>query len=190
MIKRIAATNAQPQYGSPGAAACHVKLVPQIKTWWCGYATTLQTLYGLGKQGTVSGSTDAQKQTKIANDMGDPNNSAIVYKICNYLNARLSTGKYSYYLGSSQTVHSFSGLVGSSLMLDRPVILHARTQSLPYYNGKNLAHYLSLDTIEVAKNKVRIVDCNYDTRYQGTHYVSIAEAYGTVSPAGRYFITR
>lgn len=188
MIERIAHGKMVPTSGTPGNAACYVKLVPQIKTWWCGYATTLQTIYGLGLQGTVVGSTDAQKQTTIANEMGNPNDTAYVYKIVNYLNSKLSSSKYYYTLGSGQTKQSFATLIGLSLMRNRPVVLHARTGSLPYYNGLDLYHYLSVDAINVTGDSVRIVDCHYNVPYQGVHYVNIDQALRTVSPAGRYII--
>lgn len=174
--------------GSMGEASASVKHVIQAKTWWCGYATTLQTLYGLNLESKVSGAGDDAKQTTIANEMGHPSSSAVVYEIRDYLNKNLTYSKYAYYEGSGMTLSSFTNKTAYSLMIGRPVILHAKTASLSYYNGKNLAHYLSLDYLNQYNSTVRIVDCNYDSTYTGSHYVPISEAFGTVNISGRYVI--
>lgn len=176
--------------GSYGEASCYVPSIMQVETWYCGYATTLQTLYGLGLQSTVAGSDDNEKQYKIASDMLDPSHSAVVDTIKIYINKRLSTSKYIYanVINSGWTQLTFQNEVAGSLMVNRPVILHAKTLSLSYYNGKDLSHYLSVDYINNYTNQVRIKDCNYDSTYFGSHTVPTAEAFGTVNRADRWMI--
>lgn len=179
-----------PNSGSYGEASCYVPAIMQAEDWWCGYATTLQTIYGLGKEGTVNGRTDKEKQSTIANDMGHPQSSAVVHEIRDYLNKKVSANTYKYAAVKNLgwTELAFSNAVAGSLMRDRPVILHALTGELGYYNGKNIKHYLSVDYINNYTNKVRIKDCNYDMNYFGSHTVPTHEAFGAVNLAGRYII--
>lgn len=176
--------------GSYSEASCYVPAIMQSETWYCGYATTLQTIYGLGLETTVSGSNNDEKQDTIANAMGSPSSSAVVYKIKNYLNEKITSSKYIYteVEDANWSQLSFSNEVAGSLMLNRPVILHAKTGTLSYYNGKNINHYLSVDYINNYKNTVRIKDCHYNTKYFGSHTVPTSEAFGTVNLPGRYII--
>ncbi|MNW67536.1 hypothetical protein D3C74_461320 [compost metagenome] len=52
------------------------------------------------------------------------------------------------------------------------MILHAKTKYLPYYNGHNTGHYISLQLYNKEERTVVLVDPNNNTAYQGYHNVS------------------
>lgn len=155
----------------------------------CGPTTVLQSLYGMGSQGKVSGTTDAQK---IQNIMNSYQESMMVYQIRDALNTYKPNGigNYTYATGSSMTLNGFEEKVANSLTYCKPVVLHAKTKSLSYYNNANYYHYISLDYINRSTHQVRLVDCHYNASYRGAHYVNSSEAYGCITPSGetRYLI--
>ncbi|GAV25597.1 hypothetical protein ciss_15300 [Carboxydothermus islandicus] len=168
---------------------CSVPLKQQINSYYCGPATALQTLYGLGLQGSVSGTTDAQKQTTLATAMGtNSQDGTYVYKLTQVLNSYISTKKYSYVLGSSSSYTTFENDIIHSLFNDRPVILHARTEYLSYYGGHKSGHYISLDAWDARYDSAELKDCNYDNKYFGTHSVPGNEVKAAVSDVNRYYI--
>lgn len=84
----------------------------------------------------------------------------------------------------------FQSLIWNSLIHNRPVLLHARTEYLPYYKGHSSRHYLSLDWYGKEPQKVRIKDCNYNPDYNGDHIVPVTKAYECVHEiADRYVIS-
>lgn len=107
-----------------------------------------------------------------------------------YLNNFVSSYKYAYVDGQSISKSQFQDKIWNSLVHNRPVLLHAITSPLSYYGGKKLYHYLSLDTYNRETYTVTIKDCNYDSRYGGTHtQVSVDEAFETITmEPGRYLI--
>lgn len=50
---------------SDAKAYCDVPLKQQTKSYNCGFATMLQTLYGMGKQSAVSGNSDSAKMNQL-----------------------------------------------------------------------------------------------------------------------------
>lgn len=179
---------------------CYVTHITQSTTSNCSAATLLQTLYALGQAGTVYGTTDAQKQTTLYNKTSDDPAGArqedqtgplYVYEITNYLNTKVTSYIYEYEQGSNLSLSDFKSKIWDSLLFNRPVLLHARTAPLSYYNSTDLAHYLSLDSYNRNTGKVRIVDCNYNTNYGGVHTDIDAEsAWKTVHDySGRYIIS-
>ena len=67
--------------------------------------------------------------------------------------------------------------------------MHAKTEYLDYYHGAKRSHYLSLDYINRTTDMVRIVDCNYEDRFFGVHWVSLDEAHKCITEeSGRYLI--
>lgn len=188
---RINDSGIKMRSGSMGEAfVSNVQVCPQRdQSYTCGYATTLQTMYGLNLEGTITGNTKHEKELTIERAMGNYGSSAIVYKIRNYLNAAAGASSYQYYEGSTLSESGFANKVAYSLMVNKPVILHAKTGSLNYYNGKNIGHYLSISYINQYTNTVKIVDCNNDTGLGGEHYVPISQAFNTVNIAGRYVIS-
>lgn len=183
-------------------AYCTVPVKTQTTTTNCSAATLLQTMYGLGKQNSISGSTDAQKMATLYNRYDDANapgarrengtGSLYVYEIALYLNGFVSSYKYAYVdvKGQSISESNFKDKIWNSLVHNRPVLLHAITSPLSYYGGAKYYHYLSLDTYNRETYKVTIKDCHYDSRYGGTHtQIPVSEAYQAVySESGRYLI--
>lgn len=169
----------------------HVKNIKQTESYNCGPTTVLQSLYGMDSAGQVAGSTDEAKIATLEDAC--KTSSAIgtyVYKMVEVLNEYNIYGRvYQYTLGSSfGSIHSFKNCIATSLTCGKPVVLHADTYYLAYYNGNSYGHYLSLDVYDRRTETVRIVDCNYMTDYYGIHTVSVEEAYNCISASGRYLI--
>ncbi|MBQ8412522.1 MAG: hypothetical protein IJX12_02810 [Lachnospiraceae bacterium] len=183
-------------------AYCTVPVIEQSTTTNCSAATLLQTMYGLGKQSSVSGSTYAQKQSTLYNYTTNssapgariestPGTSLWVYEITLYLNSHLSSYSYEYRLGENMGFEQFKTYIWDSLVHNRPVMLHANTKYLSYYNNTELYHYLSLDYYDRSRGIVTIKDCNYDDAYGGSHSaVPVLEAYYAINKtSGRYLIS-
>ena len=169
----------------------HVKNIKQTEDYNCGPATVLQSLYGMDSAGQVSGSTDAAKIATLEAACGTTSeDGTYVYKMAEVLNKYNIYGrKYQYTLGSSfGSIHSFKNCIATSLTCGKPVVLHARTEYLTYYEGTSLGHYLSLDVYDRRVETVRIVDCNNMDEYYGIHTVPVEEAYNCISASGRYLI--
>ncbi len=182
-------------------AYCTVPVKTQTTATNCSAATLLQTMYGLGKQGNIVGSTDSAKQATLYNYTTNSSapgarvespagTSLYVYEIVSYLNNQVSNCKYEYTVGTSLSLEQFKSRIWNSLVHNRPVMLHAKTKYLSYYNNTNLAHYLSLDYYNRENETVRIKDCNYNSTYGGSHSgVPVREAYYTIyKESGRYLI--
>ena len=176
-------------YGT--VAYCTVPVKTQSNNSNCSVATLLQTMYGLGKQGNIYGSTDSDKMTTLYNYTTDPTapgariestwgSSLWVYEITLYLNNQINTRYYSYYNGYNMSFSDFKDEVWDSLVYNRPVLLQAITDTLPYYNGTTLYHYLSVDQYDKSTAMMRIKDCNYNSSYGGSHTVTAYQAYGTI----------
>lgn len=165
---------------------CTVPVKPQVTTNWCSFATMLQTLYGMGLENQVSGTTNYDKQQTLA----APYNGTLplVSEVTSDLNDYLSNYYYTYYPSYNLTESTFQQKVHSSLACGRPALLHAKTGSLDYYNGLNLGHYLSVDKSDTLADTMDIKDCHYNSTYGGAHTgVDLDQVYGTMT-AGRYLI--
>lgn len=182
-----------PQYTNTygTVAYCTVPVKTQTTSTNCSAATLLQTMYGLGKQNNISGSTDSAKMTTLYNyntNASAPGariesewgSSLWVYEITLYLNNQISSRLYSYYNGYDMTFTQFKDEVWDSLVYNRPVLLQAITDTLPYYNGNTLYHYLSVDQYDKSTAMMRIKDCNNNSSYGGTNTVTAYQAYGTI----------
>ena len=188
----LANSSIQPRGGTMGEAYDNdVELSIQADTYTCAYANILQVMYGLEKEHLIAGSTDEAKQRTIETEMGNYGSSPYVYQVKNYLNQYVSSSAYAYYLGTSISTESdFANRVATSLVYERPVLLHAKTAPLGYYKGENLGHYLTVDYINQYTDTIRIVDTNYDPEFGGIHYVSQTEAYRTINwYSSRYLIS-
>lgn len=183
------------------AAYCSVPIKKQTKNNNCSAATILQTLCGLGKQNQVVGSTDSAKQDTIFNNYttnksapgartpDSPYATLTVGEVTTFLNRFVSTYKYKFKLGKNlQDKKALGELIWLSLLHNRPVLLHAKTGYLDYYENHNSGHYLSVDWYSKTTGEVRIKDCNYQ-KYGGSHIVTLKEAYDCVhTENGRYVI--
>ncbi|MCT4688356.1 hypothetical protein [Vallitalea sp.] len=189
-LEKLRPSRKAPRIGGMTGAVCTVPVIKQATDFYCGYATMLQTLYGINLQSKVSGTDNNRKQETLAENAGHKNSSAIVWEVKRDLNTYLSQNYYKYMQGSAMDKSSFATKIYNSLYYNRPVLLHAKTKSLPYYHGRDLGHYLSVDKIdcEPIDNLVRIKDCCWYDQFRGEWNVRLSEAYGTVSPSGRYVI--
>jgi len=169
----------------------NVPLITQSLTNNCGSASTLQTLYGLGKQNAISGSTDTAKQTTLngSSYLNLGNDGIMVYRIADLLNsAAIKVGiGYAYVDGSTLSATQIQNLIWDSLAKNKPVILHARTQYLNYYNGHQSGHYIVVYGLDKYNGRVALADCNYNSAFGGFRTASINEVKAAL-PAGRYLI--
>lgn len=160
----------------------------QDKNYYCGYAATKEVIHYL------NGSSESQSY--YANYMGNPESSAVVYKIANTLTA-LTPKSYSYKLGSNYNKSSFVSLIENSVANNKPVVLHAITTPLAMYRGNKLYHYLvatgyTISGDENWNRRIIYVD-SWDRDYgSGTVYgkhVDLSQSVlDTVNPSGRYVI--
>lgn len=190
LIMPVQAAGIEPKGG--GGSLCYqsVKNIKQTQTFNCGPTTVLQTLYGLNSASAVSGSTDAAKIAALQSEYNVGSDGMYVSNVVAALN-KYNKGNqtYSSRLGSGLSLEGFANNIAASLTSGKPVVLHARTKHLDYYNGNNSGHYLSLDYFDRSTNTVRIVDCNYKEEYYGVHYCTLQEAYEAINEeGGRYLI--
>lgn len=171
----------------------NLKNIQQSETWSCGAACILQALYGYGVAGKVSGTTDKEKEYTIIDDAEANGKGLIVYRVRNVLNKYTDAG-YIYERGEDMTLSEFGYNLVFSIMWDLAPLLHAKTGSLEYYDGKDLGHYLTVSFISWGSNQtiedaiVTVNDPNWDDKYFGNFDVTLEEAYGTVNRTGRYVI--
>lgn len=192
IAKRKEITPKKGRDGGGNICYKYVKNIKQTKKYNCGSTTVLQTLYGMNRQGAVSGTSDSAKiGTLDAKYNVDGQGSMYVYQVRDALNTFKSpgVGNYVYQLGSSVTQATFEQNIATALTNAHPIILHAKTEYFSYYGGKSSGHYLSLDYVNRTSDYVRIVDCNYNNAYYGVHTnVPLSQAYKAVSASGRYYI--
>lgn len=180
------ATTIQPNSGNSTNAWVDPILIKQKNSYYCGPCSALQEITAYG--GSVAGSTNDAKQDTLANAM--QTNSSVgtyVYKVSNVLNTYVSG--YSYKRGSEMSDYSFRQTVLKSLVNNKAPILHARTQYLSYYNNHSTGHYICVTAINNNTDKIRLSDCNRDSRYYGTRSIPTSEAKASVSASERYLIS-
>lgn len=161
--------------------SANVKLIQQTTTFNCGPTAILQVLYGMAKQGSVSGETDADKINTLMKDCNAESSGAYVYQIRNCLNKYSTNAEYQYTAGTKMTQAEFQSKLETSLCYNIAPILHARTEYLPYYNGKEGGHYIAVREVDKANSAVRLSDCNWRSEYYGVHLVSVEEAYDSIT---------
>lgn len=170
--------------------SCAVPKIKQTNTYNCGPTSALQALKAAGVGNNVNGSTDSAKIAELSSLMGtSSSNGTLVYKICNGLNDYLSTKPYVYTAGSSMTLNSFGTNVIYSLNANCAPILHAKTNSLAYYNGANYGHAITIKSANKATGIVVVSDCHFDDTYYGEHNITMSAAYNSITKeAERYLI--
>lgn len=107
----------------------------QERSYWCGPANIKQVIQ------FINGSSSSQ--STYATSMKTDSTGTYVYRMTNELNLRQSKFTYAY-----EEVHfDVNGMQDRILRnttLDKPIILHARTEYLYMYNGTSLGHYLTV----------------------------------------------
>jgi len=170
----------------------YVKNIKQTNSYNCGPTTVLQTLYGLYAAGNVSGSTDEEKIATLSKACEtNSKDGTLVGEVVRALNRYQSGTTYKFLAASNiSSIYVLEDYVATSLTYGRPVILHAKTKYLSYYNGKNSGHYINLNEINRTTDLVQLVDCNYNDAYYGVHMsVPLSEVYDCLKKeSGRYLI--
>lgn len=166
----------------------NVKLIQQTTTYNCGPTSALQVLYGMSRQGAVSGSTDAEKIQTLMNDCGTTTDGTYVYKMKDCLNKYSTNASYQYMAGTSMTQDQFQAKLETSLCYNVAPILHARTQYLEYYEGHVSGHYIAVSEVDKVNGTVRLSDCNCNNDYFGVHVVSVGEAYEAISKESQRYL--
>lgn len=172
-------------------ASVDAPLIKQINSYYCGPANALQVIYSLGKEGSVSGSTDSSKQSTLGSNMGTASGvGTYVYKMRNELNKYVSSNQFSYIQVKGNLSYSdfLQGTFGS-LANDRAPILHAKTQFLSYYNGYSTGHYITIQSVHGPSETCTLLDTNPNAKYYGYQNVPVSEAFDAVGAlSGRYLI--
>lgn len=125
----------KPMSGNGTIALIYYPEFKQKNSYYCGPASALTAIYGMGKEGQVRGSTYTAKQDTLAANMGTINdgNGTYVYRTRNELN-KYSTEVYDYFYEPSKS--SMDNIIFGSLLSDNAPILHAQTEKIGYYNGQ------------------------------------------------------
>ena len=166
----------------------NVKLIQQTTTYNCGPTSALQVLYGMSRQGSVTGSTDAEKIQTLMSDCGTTSDGTYVYKLKDCLNKYSTNASYQYTEGRSMTQEQFQAKLETSLCYNIAPILHAKTQYLPYYEGHESGHYIAVREVDKVNGTVRLSDCNCNNTYYGVHVVSVGAAYESISQKSQRYL--
>ncbi|MDD4550450.1 MAG: hypothetical protein PHT79_11915 [Syntrophomonadaceae bacterium] len=178
-----------PRSGQGDIALIYFPEFKQKNSYYCGPASALTAIYGMGKERSISGSTYNAKQDTLADNMGTSSGSGTyVYKMRNELN-NYSSEQYNYYY--APTKNDMWWIITGSLLSDNAPILHANTREFSYYGDYNVEHYLTIVFHNSAMDDdelggMAVMDNHYNDDYYGTHDISLDEAYESIR--GRYLI--
>lgn len=178
-----------PKGGQGNIAYINFPRFKQKNGYYCGPSSALTAIYGMGKAGSVSGTTYNVKQDTLANNMGTQKGiGTYVYRMRNELN-KYSTEQYNYYY--QPTKNNMFGIIFGSLLSDNAPILHADTQYFSYYNGYSTGHYVTVvfHNASFGDNEIggmAVMDNNRNDSYYGAKDISLNEAYNAIR--GRYLI--
>ncbi len=181
--------NLTPKSGQGNIALIYFPKFKQNIDYYCGPASALTAIYGMGKENSVSGSTYSTKQNTLGKNMNtNKTDGTIVYRMRNELN-KYSSESYNYYYQPSKN-EMFSIIFGS-LLSDNAPILHADTKSLGYYNGYSTGHYVTIVFCNSSFGDgeiggLAVMDNNRKDEFYGTQDISLNEAYNSIR--GRYLI--
>lgn len=164
-----------------------IPLIKQTSNYNCGPTSALQALYGMKRQSSVQGNTDAEKIATLMNECGTDKTGTMVYKMVEVLNNHSDLFDYKYTKGTSMTETEFQGKVETSLFYNMAPILHARTEYLTsYYKGHRSGHYIAICEVDKVNKTIRVKDCNNNEEYYGEHVVSVTEAYQSITGSKEY----
>ncbi len=163
----------------------------------CGAASALQVIVQQGGADNIAGSTYAEKeQTLINASYGiEEYGSVLVIEVTDFINNYRPDDelKYVYTRGLITDASTFRSLVLTSLTLDCPIILHANTRYLGYYNSHATGHYIVGTHFFAQTEEFVVNDCNDNDQYAGIHSTTMSEIYQSVhmpnsDGSSRYFI--
>ncbi|MEG6616205.1 hypothetical protein V6C27_07175 [Peptococcaceae bacterium 1198_IL3148] len=126
-----------PQSGQGNIALIYFPKFKQKNGYYCGPASALTTIYGMGQESQVAGSTYNAKQDTLAKNMGTDSSGTYVYKMRDELN-KYSSEQYNYYYAPDKK--DMKSIINGSLLSDNAPILHANTKYFSYYGGHNVQH--------------------------------------------------
>lgn len=170
-------------------ASVSMPCIEQSKSYYCGPATVLQTMYALDLEDDIDGRDDDDKQDTLADDMDTNKWGTIVWKLTKYgLNDNVKHRPYEYNDIGNESEKQFRKFVYNSLDDDYPCIIHSKTKYLDYYGGRNIGHYISVCAIDYKDYEMKLVDTNQDEEYQGKHWVDIGAVYKTLHKYDRFLI--
>ncbi len=158
----------------------------QDRNYFCGYAAVKEVIH------YINGS--SKSQLEYANEMGNPESSAIVYKVRNILNRYTNKG-YEYILGTSISQDQFKTMIENNVANNKPTVLHALTNTLAMYNGYTARHYIVATGNTISGSypySVFYVD-SFSKDYGagntfGEHLDTIENVFGSVNQTERFVI--
>lgn len=163
----------------------------------CGAASALQVIVQQGGANNIEGSTYAEKEQTLIDESIEMeiHDSVAVYEVRDFINTYRPDDnlKYVYAKGLFTDASTFRSLVLTSLTLDCPIILHAQTQYLGYYNSHASGHYIVGTHFFAQTEEFVVNDCNDNDQYAGIHSTTMSEIYQSVHMPtsngwSRYFI--
>lgn len=161
----------------------------QSKSNSCGAASALQVIVQQGGADGIQGTTYIEKEETLMEEGFLAENGIKVFNVRNLINKYISGNTYAYISGAELSYSSFYTLVMTSLTNDCPIILHAKTGHISYYNSKNTGHYIVGTHLFSLTEQLVVNDCNYRDEYTGIHTIPMMEAYNSIHiESGRYLI--
>lgn len=156
----------------------------------CGAASALQVIVQQGGADAIAGTTYTEKEETLMKEENlEKNGCVIVEDVRDLINDYISGDNYAYIDAGGLSYNTFYTLVMSSLTKDCPIILHAMTQYIGYYNSNELGHYIVGTHLFSLTEQLVVNDCNYADAYTGIHTITMTEAYNSIhSTRGRFLI--
>ncbi len=166
----------------------NVPLIMQPNNYTCGPTSVLQVLYALNCAGNVAGTTNADKINTLAVACNTTSAGSHFANVTKAVNQYSPTMKYEAITGSTMTVSQFQGKVETSLLYNAAPILHAKTATLPYYNGHQSGHFIAVCELDRTTGKIKVRDCNNNSSYYGEHQETIAHVFSAINHTDRHLI--
>lgn len=158
----------------------NTRLIQQPNGHYCGPTSALMSVIGWDGEDDVDGDTDNEKIETIAEMLGTTNSGTVPARIATKLNEILGTAPYHYsaFVHTTLTELQFRVYIFNSLAKDRAPIIHVRTEHLPYYNGYDTGHFITVTSYNYdVANEMTLYDCNNNNAYFGVHQVTWEDAY-------------
>ena len=156
--------------------------VKQKNNYYCGPATIVQSLIGMGKySANLSAATYNSYQTTPAAKIYTTTNGTAPAPMVTELN-RYTGGVCNYTYNRRPVNYRDEQIeqdLSMSLQYNRPPIIKTVCSKLPYYKGNAAAedwvHYISVKSICTQTKQITLTDPHYDSWYFGNHSISYDE---------------
>lgn len=158
----------------------NTRLIQQPNSYYCGPTSALMAVIGWGGEDSVTGDTDNEKIKNIATSLGTTPSGTTPARIVTKLNEILGNAPHQYasFIHTTLTELQFRVYIYNSLAMDRAPIIHVRTGHLPYYNGHDTGHFITVTSYNYnTENEMTLYDCNNNNAYFGVHQVAWEDAY-------------